>query len=87
MGRFGVGVEVGLDGGNPSTTFGGPPPLSGEAFEGGDVLGMEWRFAWEGGNPSTACGGSPPLEGRLWEWEGLGVEVGVGLEGGDPSTA
>ena len=32
-------------------------------------------------------GGPPPLEGRLWEWEGFGVEVRVGLGGGNPSTA
>ena len=62
---------------NPSTACGGPPPLSGEAFEGGDVLGMEWRFAWKGGPLHRLAAVPLPYRGGFWEWEGLGVEVGV----------
>ena len=47
---------------------------------------VEWMVDLEGEPFHRLAAVSLPLEGRLWEWEGFGVEVGVGLGGGNPST-
>ena len=52
-----------------------------------DFLG-EWGVDWKVGTPPPSSDGPPPLSGEAFgSWEGFGVEVRVGLGGGNPTTA
>ena len=51
-----------------------------------DFLG-EWMVDLEGGTLPPPAVVPLPFQGRLLEGEGFGVEVRVGLGGGNPTTA